>query len=125
MSYVETDEQQMLRKQVRDIGNKYGREYYMEKARTGGSPDELWAEVAEQGFIGVNVPEEYGGLGLDKATTCLVAENMTGQGSFHTRSVVTRADLASICCTRLKHMRPPTLSGNRFIPVIAIFRAST
>ena len=27
MSYVETEEQQMLRKQVREIGRKYGREY--------------------------------------------------------------------------------------------------
>ncbi len=43
MSYVETEEQQMLRRQVREIGRKYGQEYYMEKARTGASPNELWA----------------------------------------------------------------------------------
>ncbi len=64
MSYVETEEQRMLRKQVGDIGRKYGREYYNEKARNGLSPDELWDEVAKQGFIGVNTPEEYGGGGL-------------------------------------------------------------
>ena len=54
MSYVESEEQQMLRKQVREIGRKYGRDYYMEKAREGLPPQELWDEVAEQGFIGVN-----------------------------------------------------------------------
>ena len=35
MSYVETEEQQMLRKQVREIGRKYGREYYAKKAAAG------------------------------------------------------------------------------------------
>ena len=80
MSYVETEEQQMLRKQVREIGRKYGQEYYMEKARTGASPDELWAEVAEQGFIGVNTPEEYGGGGLGIYELAIVCEELAAAG---------------------------------------------
>ena len=80
MSYVETEEQQMLRKQVREIGRKYGQEYYMEKARTGASPDELWAEVAEHGFIGVNTPEEYGGGGLGIYELAIVCEELAAAG---------------------------------------------
>ena len=63
MSYVETEEQQMLRRQVSEIGRKYGREYYVAKAREGLVPTELWDEVAKHGFIGVNTPEEDGGGG--------------------------------------------------------------
>ena len=74
MSYVESEEQQMLRQQVRQIGRKYGRDYYVEKAREGKSPDELWDEVAKQGFIGVNTPEEYGGGGFGMLDAVVILE---------------------------------------------------
>jgi len=80
MSYVESEEQQMLRKQVREIGRKYGRDYYIEKAREGLPPQELWDEVAKQGFIGVNTPEEYGGGGLGIYELALVCEELAAAG---------------------------------------------
>jgi alkylation response protein AidB-like acyl-CoA dehydrogenase len=80
MSYAETEEQQMLRKQVGEIGRKYGREYYTKKAREGLSPDELWDEMAKQGFIGVNTPEEYGGGGLGIYELAIVCEELAAAG---------------------------------------------
>jgi len=80
MSYVESEEQQMLRHQVREIGRKYGREYYSDKARKGESPDELWQEVARHGFIGVNTPEEYGGGGLGIYELSIVCEELAAAG---------------------------------------------
>jgi alkylation response protein AidB-like acyl-CoA dehydrogenase len=80
MSYAETEEQQMLRKQVGEIGRKYGREYYTAKAREGLSPDELWDEMAQQGFIGVNTPEEYGGGGLGIYELAIVCEELAAAG---------------------------------------------
>jgi len=80
MSYIETEEQQMLRQQVREIGRKYGRKYIAEKARAGLSPDELWDEVARQGFIGVNTPEEYGGGGLGIYELAIVCEELAAAG---------------------------------------------
>ncbi|RLB50462.1 MAG: acyl-CoA dehydrogenase [Deltaproteobacteria bacterium] len=80
MSYAETEEQQMLRKQVGEIGRKYGREYYTAKAREGLSPDELWDEMAKQGFIGVNTPEEYGGGGLGIYELASVCEELAAAG---------------------------------------------
>jgi alkylation response protein AidB-like acyl-CoA dehydrogenase len=80
MSYVETEEQQMLRQQVRDIGRKYGREYYAEKARVGLPPRELWDDVARHGFIGVNTPEQYGGGGLGIYELAIVCEELAAAG---------------------------------------------
>lgn len=80
MSYVETEEQQMLRQQVRDIGRKYGREYYAEKARVGLPPRELWDDVARHGFIGVNTPEQYGGGGLGIYELAVVCEELAAAG---------------------------------------------
>ena len=42
---------------------------------------ELMREVGELGLAGVDVPESYGGLGLDKTTSALVVESLTLGGS--------------------------------------------
>ncbi len=40
-------------------------------------------KAGEQGLLGIDVPEEYGGLGLDKATSMLVTEKLARSGSFN------------------------------------------
>jgi alkylation response protein AidB-like acyl-CoA dehydrogenase len=64
--FIETEERRALRKAVAALGA--GADYYLEKARSGGHTDELWREAGELGFIGVNLPEEYGGGGA--GTSC-------------------------------------------------------
>ena len=44
----------------------------------------LLAEAAELGFAAVDVPEEFGGLGLDKTTSALVADFISVNASFST-----------------------------------------
>jgi alkylation response protein AidB-like acyl-CoA dehydrogenase len=39
-------------------------------------------EAGDAGILSLDVPEEYGGMGSDKATTMLVSETMSGAGSF-------------------------------------------
>ena len=80
MSYEETEEQQMLRKQVREIARKYGRKYYVEKSKAAEPPNELWDEMARQGFVGVNTPEEYGGGGLGIYELQIVCEETAAVG---------------------------------------------
>src|SRR5690349_15521818 len=43
---------------------------------------ELIAKAGELGLLGVEIPEEYGGLGLDKVSGCLTAEKSARDGSF-------------------------------------------
>jgi len=45
---------------------------------------ELVSKAAELGLIGVNIPEEYGGLGLDQTSGALVGENIGRSASFAT-----------------------------------------
>ena len=114
MPYVETEEQQMLRKQVREIGRKYGREYYAEKARSGESPDELWREVAEHGFIGVNTPEEYGGGGLGISELAIVCEELAAAGCPLLLLLVSPA----ICATVISKFGTPA-QKERWLPGLA------
>lgn len=112
--YAESDEQQMLRRQVRDIGNKYGREYYAQKARDGEAPDELWQEVAQQGFIGVNTPEEYGGGGLGISELAIVCEELAAAGCPLLLLLVSPA----ICATVIARFGTPA-QKERWLPGLA------
>ncbi|MGD9677576.1 MAG: acyl-CoA dehydrogenase family protein [Vulcanibacillus sp.] len=43
---------------------------------------ELLKDAGELGLLGADVPEEYGGLGLDKISSSLITENIAKAGSF-------------------------------------------
>ena len=72
MDFVESEEQLVLRSNVARIAGSYGHEYYVEKARAGKKTDELWHELAKIGFLGVNVPEAYGGGGMGISELAIV-----------------------------------------------------
>jgi alkylation response protein AidB-like acyl-CoA dehydrogenase len=38
---------------------------------------EIFKEMGELGFLGVDAPEEFAGLGLDKTTSCIVADRLS------------------------------------------------
>ena len=78
--FVETEEQQALRKAVAAMAANYGQDYYLAKARAGEHTDELWEEAGKLGFIGVNLPEEYGGGGAGMYELSLVMEEMAATG---------------------------------------------
>ncbi len=70
----------MLRAAVRDIAKDYGHAYFAEKSRTGEKADELWKAVADHGFLGVGIPEEYGGGGGGMSELAVVCEELAAQG---------------------------------------------
>jgi alkylation response protein AidB-like acyl-CoA dehydrogenase len=80
MDFADSPEQLMLREAVRDVASKFGHEYYAEKSRTGGKADELWKAVGDLGFLGVHMPEEYGGGGGGMSDLYVVCEELAAQG---------------------------------------------
>ncbi len=79
-SFIESDERRALREAVAAMASNYGQDYYLEKARAGQHTDELWNEAGKLGFIGVNLPEEYGGGGAGMYELSLVMEEMSANG---------------------------------------------
>jgi alkylation response protein AidB-like acyl-CoA dehydrogenase len=96
MDFTETEEQTMLREAVSAIVSKYGHAYFAERARTGGRTDELWGELGDAGFLGVNVPEEFGGGGMGIAELAIVLEELSAQGCPLLLMVVSPAICATI-----------------------------
>jgi alkylation response protein AidB-like acyl-CoA dehydrogenase len=69
-----------LRATVSRIAAKFGGSYYAARAQAGRSCDELWQALAEAGFIGVNIPAEYGGGGAGITELAIVCEETAAQG---------------------------------------------
>ena len=80
MNFTETDEQQALRAAVAELAASYGYAYFTRQARSGGRLTELWKEAAKLGFIGVNLPEEYGGGGAGLYELAIVLEELSAAG---------------------------------------------
>lgn len=78
---LETEEHQALRAAVAALGKRYGRAYMQSLVSEGGHPRELWSEAAKAGFLGVNLPEEYGGGGAGMAELSIVLEELGASGS--------------------------------------------
>jgi len=57
-------------------------------------PLEVIDELAEMGVFGLTIPEKYGGLGLSKATMCVVSEELS-RGYIGVGSLATRTEIAA------------------------------
>ncbi|MFU8852717.1 acyl-CoA dehydrogenase family protein [Micromonospora sp. SL1-18] len=80
MNFDLTPEQEQLRDAVRTLGRRYGHDYFVAKAKAGEHTTELWHEAGRLGYLGVNIPTEYGGGGGGITELALVCEELAGAG---------------------------------------------
>ncbi|MGZ5380157.1 MAG: acyl-CoA dehydrogenase family protein, partial [Mycobacterium sp.] len=73
-------EEAELRASVFGIVTKFGNDYYTRCSETLQPPNELWGALAAGGFVGVNLPEEYGGGGMGLSAMSVVAEEAAATG---------------------------------------------
>ncbi|MCT9082839.1 acyl-CoA dehydrogenase family protein [Streptomyces fulvoviolaceus] len=71
MTTTETEDHKALRSAVAALGKRHGRTYDRET---------LWSEAAKLGYLGVNLPEEYGGGGGGIAELSIVLEELGAAG---------------------------------------------
>ena len=81
MDFAESAEHRDLRAAVASIASGFGPQYYAQHAAGRTSCDELWTKLGEAGFIGVNIPAEYGGGGGGLTELALVCEELGAQGT--------------------------------------------
>jgi alkylation response protein AidB-like acyl-CoA dehydrogenase len=96
MDFHESDEQIMLRQSAAGIASRFGHDWFVRKARANERSDELWQALAQQGFIGVNTPEAYGGGGMGIGELSIVCEEMAAAGCPLLLMLVSPAICASI-----------------------------
>jgi alkylation response protein AidB-like acyl-CoA dehydrogenase len=96
VDFIEPEERTMLREAVAAIASKYGHDYYTSCARSGEKTTDLWRELGSQGFLGVNVAEEFGGGGMGIGELALVLEELGAHGCPLLMMVVSPAICATI-----------------------------
>lgn len=96
MDFDLTSEQVALRDAVRALGRRYGHEYYVRKAKAGEHTTELWQEAGRLGYLGVNIPEQYGGGGGGITKLAIVCEELAATGSPLLMIVVSPAIVATV-----------------------------
>ena len=81
MDFDADDNHADIREAVAVVTRSFGNSYYAEHAARNESTEELWRELGKQGFIGINLPEQYGGGGAGLSELALVCEETAAQGS--------------------------------------------
>ena len=81
VDFAETDEHRALRTAVAAIARDFGPGYYAEHAARREPCQELWQALGRAGFLGVNIPEEYGGGGGGLVELEIVCEEIAAEGT--------------------------------------------
>ncbi len=78
MNFDFSDDQKMLRDQARRFLTEKCTTKVVRKVFEGehGYDRELWKQIAEMGWLGTAIPEQYGGLGLGHLELCVIAEEL-------------------------------------------------
>ena len=81
MDFKENPDHAAIREAVAQIAAPYGGAYYTEHAERHEPTTELWQALGRQGFIGINIPEEFGGGGAGLTELALVCEETAAVGA--------------------------------------------
>lgn len=102
---------------ARGVTARYDRGWFLRTAEAGGGTAELWKHMADQGLLGLGVPEEYGGYGDGVTGPVAVMEAMSEAGVPSFLYIVTafsrKAILAGGTAEQKQRWIPPTVTGER------------
>lgn len=81
MDFARTAEQEAVRAAVARICARFGDDYWLAHDRDGGFPAELHQALARDGWLGICVPEAYGGSGLGVAEAAIMMQAIAESGA--------------------------------------------
>jgi len=81
MSTELTADQQEIRSSIERICDRFPDEYWLKKDREGGYPTELHQALASDGWLGIAMPEEYGGAGLGITEAAIMMQTIAESGA--------------------------------------------
>lgn len=76
-----SDEQSLIRKEIKNLCSDFDDQYWREHDRQKEYPTEFVEALAEHGWLGTVIPEEYGGAGLDTMEAAIILEEIAASGA--------------------------------------------
>ena len=74
------EERQAIRDGVRAVVTKFGDDYWLERDEDGKFPFEFHKAMADGGWLGITMPEEYGGSGLGVTEAAIMMREVASHG---------------------------------------------
>jgi acyl-CoA dehydrogenase len=81
MDFALTPEQQAIRAAIEKICARFADDYWLEKDKAGGYPHDFHAAFAKDGWLGIAMPQQYGGAGLGITEAALMMQTVSESGA--------------------------------------------
>ena len=118
MDFALTDQQQQIRDEVSKLCARFDETYWLERDRTATFPEAFFAAMAEGNWLGIAMPDEYGGAGLGITEAAIlmqaVAESgacMSGASAIHLNIFGLNPVVVFGTDTQKRRMLPPVVAG--------------
>src|SRR5262250_3976103 len=80
MDFALTEQQELIRKEVAALARSFSLDYWLEKDRKHQYPHEFVKAFAENGWVGLMIPEAYGGAGLGVTEAAIMLHEICASG---------------------------------------------
>jgi acyl-CoA dehydrogenase len=82
MDFNLNENEQTIRDTTLKLAGEFNDDYWLEKDKVGGFPEDFYSKFAEDGWLGIAMPEKYGGagLGITEASLMMPAVAESGAG---------------------------------------------
>src|SRR5690349_24563529 len=81
MDFSLSEEQAQIRDSILALCARFGDDYWLAKDRDGGFPDDFHAALAKDGWLGIAIPQEYGGSGLGITEAAIMMQAIAESGA--------------------------------------------
>ena len=81
MDFAFSEQQEMIRKEVSALARSFSLDYWLEKDRQAEYPVEFIEAFRKNGWLGIVIPEEYGGSGLGVTEACILLHEICAAGA--------------------------------------------
>ncbi|RYF50775.1 MAG: acyl-CoA dehydrogenase, partial [Comamonadaceae bacterium] len=81
MNFQLSAEQESIRDSIQRICRRFDDAYWLERDREGGFPEAFASSLAKDGWLGICIPEQYGGSGLSIADAAVMMQTIARSGA--------------------------------------------
>lgn len=81
MDFSEDDQQRLIRESVRKLCSEFNDDYWERHDREGVFPDDFFDRMAAAGWVGIAIPEQYGGSGKGIQEAAVLLEEVAASGA--------------------------------------------
>src|SRR5258708_40110611 len=86
MEFSPSPEQERIREAIAKLCDRFGDDYWLKKDREGGYPADFHQAFARDGWLGIAMPEAYGGAGLGITEAAIMMQAIAESGAGFSRA---------------------------------------